>query len=1582
MPSIFVNGNDFSPLDLHVLDPEDGAGSFTFDAFVSVQGFGPFFDYTIAIYEATPEDHPLFGVEEYVQVGDYLASGSYYIGGSLSTGTVFAVFEPGQVIGVEVQAGAADGGVTWSFSLASGGLSTAPLEFLPTEPDSIVSLGDDAFAALTQSRVQVIHQGADQGISVEALMTIDYDDRRFQVWNGPVELFDRATGTTRPMFTITTDLVNGPYLAFDDVYLAPGQFEMAAPLNLGGLEVDGNDFLMDEHGIRFGILGELPEDLGGLSFGSNADAIVSEFAENGLGKVDMDGNIIGPRRWVTLAEENIALGDYAFYGDIGASLLEYVEHNGRFYLTDIDFTVKSFIRRVEGGIDFVGGGFWAAVTESGVESGFSGNLRQGERASFTLGEGTEFAGPMQISLDGIRIGMDSTDAEQPFTFDVDLIELALGNGGRHLIKLTGLTMDEYDLVNTGQLELDSFEISDAVASVVPLAGVILQDFDLQIDGLIEGENRTGPDYLGMLMRLDWKGSGGETLAELDGDFELQPFGLASVDGGFVETALRFNGSAGALFEGTGEATLSREFDDLSGSFYGTFHLPVFGDVLTDDLDIEQNFGPGGRLHGETDVLITLPEKLKLLFGMTSAVLFEMGVKVQSNAAKSAVTITSAIDTALYAGKIGFRFLFNEAEKVQALGGALIDFLGSFAPSARGAGPEFAAAAASTERHSFDVPATPVLLMAAVGDIDEAALTVTAPDGTVYGPGDFAARGITIHEQAGGTTVRVVNAEAGVWELHAPGATDFAGFADTPDPELSLAYIDGPNGPVLRFTIVGPEQPYDLDILVGAAGDTTPPVMQTFEGLTPGTYDFALEDLGLPPGNYSIGGEVSADGLLSAEAVLGAPVAITGAADLAVDLAVKPNPLPENPEDSYDPGVLLIRVINNGTAVAFPGDIISPHPDFPTVSGVGRLEPGESVYISVPLGDLGFDATQPFAITVSVTHTGFDADEGNHSASASYDPAIGSQTLFYAETGFLQEDTSLAEHPGAPFTIATQPAHGTLEALETGELLYTPAPDFYGVDIGSIVLGGVLTQVWYLVQPVNDAPVLGAVPAELEASQGEPFTLAITASDADPADVLSISATLDNGDPLPEWLTIDAFTGVLSGTPPVGAPARLDLFISVTDGNGESDNAPLAILIGGDTGGITVIGTAKADVLAGGDGNDLIQALGGNDSLDGGSGRDTMEGGAGNDTYFVDNILDSVVESENGGTDTVHASIDHTLAAHVERLVLVGDGLRGTGNELANQITGTDGADVLDGGAGADTLKGGLGDDTYLITDLLDTIADSGGVDRAETALAAYTMAGPLEILTYTGGAAFSGTGNAQANTITGGAFSDTLLGEGGNDTLEGLGGADTLQGGRGNDTLRGGADDDSMAGGLGNDTYEVADAGDQVIELEGEGRDTALVSLAAWTLADHVENATITRASGGALYGNAQKNVLTGGEGDDVLGGGSGADQLYGGAGNDRFVFTATADSSKAGGIDTIGDFAAGDIIDLSAIDASTAAGVQAFQFIGTGAFTGVAGQLRYAAANGITTISADLDGDRKADLAIRLTGELVLAESDFDLLA
>jgi serralysin len=224
----------------------------------------------------------------------------------------------------------------------------------------------------------------------------------------------------------------------------------------------------------------------------------------------------------------------------------------------------------------------------------------------------------------------------------------------------------------------------------------------------------------------------------------------------------------------------------------------------------------------------------------------------------------------------------------------------------------------------------------------------------------------------------------------------------------------------------------------------------------------------------------------------------------------------------------------------------------------------------------------------------------------------------------------------------------------------------------------------------------------------------------------------------------------------------------------------------------------------------------------------------------------------------------------------------------------------------------------------------------------------------------------------GGSGFDTIYGNDADNVLDGNAGNDVLEGRVGNDTLNGGTGDDAMKGGVGNDRYTVDTAGDSVVELAGEGRDTVSSSI-SYTLGDNVEDLILTGAAttgtgnglDNTITGNALSNQLNGGAGNDRLVGGDGVDYLTGGAGSDVFVaeINATKVASKAGQIslDTVLDFGAGDKVDLSGIDANAnVAGDQAFTFVGNAAGKG-AGELsmqRFGNMNAAEkALGMDLDG-------------------------
>ena len=311
------------------------------------------------------------------------------------------------------------------------------------------------------------------------------------------------------------------------------------------------------------------------------------------------------------------------------------------------------------------------------------------------------------------------------------------------------------------------------------------------------------------------------------------------------------------------------------------------------------------------------------------------------------------------------------------------------------------------------------------------------------------------------------------------------------------------------------------------------------------------------------------------------------------------------------------------------------------------------------------------------------------------------------------------------------------------------------------------------------------------------------------------------------------------------------------------------------------------------------------------------GGGGNDLIVandVANVLDG-----RGGLDTVSYELATTaITVNFATNTWTGAAAPDTHISIEGAI-GTDFVDSIIGDGGANFIAGGA---------LGDTLNGGGGIDTVSYAGSSAKVTVNLSNNFVTGGDAFKDKISNFEN-IDGSAFDDTLTGNSGDNIIDGNAGADSIAGSTGNDTLNGGTGNDLLRGGNGNDVLN-GDAGDDT--LQGDGN-------------------------------------------NDTLDGGAGADILTGGGNNDIFKFTVLD-----GNIDTITDFKKGaDKIDLSGLDAIVGAASpnDHFTWLGSGALTGVAGELHTFSDGGIFALGGDTDGDGVADFVVHLTGVTSLAATD-----
>jgi Ca2+-binding RTX toxin-like protein len=332
-------------------------------------------------------------------------------------------------------------------------------------------------------------------------------------------------------------------------------------------------------------------------------------------------------------------------------------------------------------------------------------------------------------------------------------------------------------------------------------------------------------------------------------------------------------------------------------------------------------------------------------------------------------------------------------------------------------------------------------------------------------------------------------------------------------------------------------------------------------------------------------------------------------------------------------------------------------------------------------------------------------------------------------------------------------------------------------------------------------------------------------------------------------------------------ARVDLELRAATGGGDgaADTVTVngtqgddSILVGGDTGGVSVTGLPAAV-----------------------------------NVFFQDPALDQLVVNAQGGNDVVNAQ---SLRAGSIGLTLNG----GAG---ADFLIGSDGADTVNGGQGNDTALLGSGDDTFIWNpgDGSDTVEGQGGVDRMlfnganigenieisangsrvrfTRDVASITMdLNNVERIDFIakGGADriavgdLTGTHVAEVNLVL---ASPTGGGDGAADTviLNGTNGDDVIQvaGAAGGATVLGLAARVNISG---------AEAANDRLTINALGGDDVVTatSLAADTIG--------LLEDGGdgddVLIGGAGNDTLLGGAGDDVLIGGPGQDVLDGGSGN------------------------------------------------------------------------------------------------------
>ncbi len=389
---------------------------------------------------------------------------------------------------------------------------------------------------------------------------------------------------------------------------------------------------------------------------------------------------------------------------------------------------------------------------------------------------------------------------------------------------------------------------------------------------------------------------------------------------------------------------------------------------------------------------------------------------------------------------------------------------------------------------------------------------------------------------------------------------------------------------------------------------------------------------------------------------------------------------------------------------------------------------------------------------------------------------------------------------------------------------------------------------------------------------------IFATNGADTDTLRDIETFSSGTSLNDKLQFTGTTGV-----------TVDLSLGtnqiVLDGMGRSFTISGIENVDGSVGNDFITGSASANILDGGAGNDTFIAADGdgNDNITGGLGIDKYDASAVTTPINVDLTLGTNQVTGGAGTDTVSG---------------------------IEEFIGTGAADTFKGDANANIFRGGGGGDTFILSSGNDQIfGDVGAGDTYDASATANIM----NINLVTGNIFDSVDTDAVSgveNFITGTGF-DTFV-------------VDTV-------TLTTAYDFDG-GGGIDLVNYSSLLAANSISVNLTAGADTVTITSGSSDVITNIENIIGTQGND-SIAGNsdAAANVLDGGAGNDFLTGGAG-DTLIGGAGNDFLrinvdnidlqggVGTDRVEVFTAGTFDSVNFTGFGNIESISLADAGSTA--------------------------------------------------------------